>query len=136
MILCEWDASEGHPGQSCVHLFARILSTSFISVSIFSVWCYSSVFISMVSANEYSCAQSTWSPNKLWRSNSIFHLWYITSEVKFLCNSKRSYDFLIRIPHLYIYLPDKSHSTVHRDRDEIGGVYLPSQLEHKTALCT
>ncbi len=43
MILCEWDASEGHPGQSCVHLFARILSTSFISVSIFSVWCYSSV---------------------------------------------------------------------------------------------
>jgi hypothetical protein len=43
MILCEWDASEGHPGQSCVHLYARILSTSFISVSIFSVWCYSSV---------------------------------------------------------------------------------------------
>jgi hypothetical protein len=43
MILCEWDASKGHPGQSCVHLYARILSTSFISVSIFSVWCYSSV---------------------------------------------------------------------------------------------
>ncbi len=43
MILCEWDASEGHPGQSCLHLYARILSTSFISVSIFSVWCYSSV---------------------------------------------------------------------------------------------
>jgi hypothetical protein len=43
MILCEWDASEGHPGQSCVHLYARILSMSFISVSIFSVWCYSSV---------------------------------------------------------------------------------------------
>jgi hypothetical protein len=43
MILCEWDASEGHPGQSCVHLYARIISTSFISVSIFSVWCYSSV---------------------------------------------------------------------------------------------
>jgi hypothetical protein len=43
MILCEWDASEGHSGQSCVHLYARILSTSFISVSIFSVWCYSSV---------------------------------------------------------------------------------------------
>jgi hypothetical protein len=48
MILCEWDASEGHPGQSCVHLYARILLTSFISVSIFSVWCYSSVSISMV----------------------------------------------------------------------------------------
>ncbi len=34
MILCEWDAPEGDPGQSCVHLFARILSTSFTSVSI------------------------------------------------------------------------------------------------------
>ncbi len=48
MILCEWDASEGHPGQSCVHLYARILSTSFTSFSIFSVWCYSSVSISML----------------------------------------------------------------------------------------
>jgi hypothetical protein len=47
MILCEWDAPEGHPGQCCVHLYARILSTSFISVSIFSVWCYSSVSISV-----------------------------------------------------------------------------------------
>ncbi len=46
MILCEWDAPEGDPGQSCVHLFARILSTSFTSVSIFSVCCYSSVSIS------------------------------------------------------------------------------------------
>jgi hypothetical protein len=48
MILCEWDAPEGDPGQSCVHLFARILSTSFSSVSIFSVCCYSSVSISVV----------------------------------------------------------------------------------------
>jgi hypothetical protein len=47
MIMCEWDAPEGDPGQSCVHLFARILSTSFSSVSIFSVCCYSSVSISM-----------------------------------------------------------------------------------------
>ncbi len=47
MILCEWDAPEGHPGQSCVHLFARILSTSFTSVSILSVCCYSRVSISM-----------------------------------------------------------------------------------------
>jgi hypothetical protein len=47
MILCEWDAPEGDPGQSCVHLFARILSTSFSSVSIFSVCCYSIVSISM-----------------------------------------------------------------------------------------
>ncbi len=53
MILCEWDAPEGDPLQSCVHLFARILSTSFSSVSIFSVCCYSIVSISMVSANEY-----------------------------------------------------------------------------------
>ncbi len=29
MILCEWDASEGHPGQSCVHLYARRLSSQF-----------------------------------------------------------------------------------------------------------
>jgi len=43
MILCEWDAPEGDPGQSCVHLYARILSSSLTSVSIFSVWCYSSV---------------------------------------------------------------------------------------------
>jgi hypothetical protein len=50
MILCEWDAPERDPGQSCVHLFARILSTSFTSVSIFffSVCCYSSVSISMI----------------------------------------------------------------------------------------
>ncbi len=47
MILCEWDAAEGHPGQSCVHLYARILSTSFTSVSILSVCCYSIVSISM-----------------------------------------------------------------------------------------
>jgi hypothetical protein len=48
MILCEWDAPEGDPGKSCVHLFARILLTSFTSVSVFSVCCYSSVSISMV----------------------------------------------------------------------------------------
>ena len=48
MILCEWDAPEGDPGQSCVHLYARILSSSLTSVSIFSVSCYSIVSISMV----------------------------------------------------------------------------------------
>jgi hypothetical protein len=52
MILCEWDAPEGHPGQSCVHLYASILSTSFTSVSIFSVWCYSSVSISMLCSTQ------------------------------------------------------------------------------------
>jgi hypothetical protein len=25
MILCVWDAPEGHPGQCCIHLYARIL---------------------------------------------------------------------------------------------------------------
>ncbi len=30
------------------------------------------------SANEYSCAHHvTWSPNKLWRSTSIFNIWYV-----------------------------------------------------------
>jgi hypothetical protein len=62
MILCEWDTPEGDPGQSCVHLFARILSTSFSSVSIFSVCCYSMVSISMVftavSKTETSCLLS------------------------------------------------------------------------------
>jgi hypothetical protein len=29
MILCESDAPEGDPGQSCVHLFARSLSPLF-----------------------------------------------------------------------------------------------------------
>ena len=48
MILCEWDAPEGDPGQSCVHLYVRILSSSLTSVSIFSVCCYSIVSISMV----------------------------------------------------------------------------------------
>ncbi len=50
MILCEWDAPEGDPGQSCVHLYARILSSTLTSVSIFSVSCYSIVSISMVSS--------------------------------------------------------------------------------------
>ncbi len=48
MILCEGDAPEGHPGWCCVHLCARILSSSLTSVSIFSVCWYSIVSISMV----------------------------------------------------------------------------------------
>jgi hypothetical protein len=36
-----------------------------------------------VSANEYSCAHHvTWSPNKLWRSTSIFNLWEKGKETK------------------------------------------------------
>jgi hypothetical protein len=57
MILCKWDAPEVDPGESCVHLFARILSTSFSSVSIFSVCCYSSVSISMVLPLDFSILQ-------------------------------------------------------------------------------
>jgi hypothetical protein len=52
MILCDWDAPEGDPGQSCVHLYARILSSSLTSVSIFSVSCYSIVSISMLGTLE------------------------------------------------------------------------------------
>ncbi len=38
-----------------------------------------------VSANEYSCAHHvTWSPNKLWRSTSIFNLWSMTSLVSWI----------------------------------------------------
>jgi hypothetical protein len=36
-----------------------------------------------VSANEYSCAHHvTWSPNKLWRSTSIFNLWFMFYHVE------------------------------------------------------
>jgi hypothetical protein len=39
------------------------------------------------SANEYSCAhQVTWSPNKLWRSTSIFNLCTAASEALALLN--------------------------------------------------
>jgi hypothetical protein len=48
MILCEWDASEGHPGMLCTPVCCRILSTSFSSVSIFFVCCYSNVSISVI----------------------------------------------------------------------------------------
>ncbi len=41
IVWMECPTPEGHPGQCCVHLYARILSTSFTSVSIFSVWCCS-----------------------------------------------------------------------------------------------
>ncbi len=40
--------SEGNPGQLAYTFLNCILSTSFISVSIFSVCCYSRVSISMV----------------------------------------------------------------------------------------
>jgi hypothetical protein len=43
MILCEWDAPEGHPGK-CAY---TCMLSSLTSVSIFSVWCYSSVSISV-----------------------------------------------------------------------------------------
>ncbi len=78
MILCEWDASEGNVGQSCVHLYARILSTSFISVSIFSVWCYSSVSISMsVSSLKTESTKTTFTIlhcDSLWSYQMVVHL--------------------------------------------------------------
>jgi hypothetical protein len=41
-----------------------------------------------VSANEYSCTHHvTWSPNKLWRSNSIVNLW----AMKTIRTMKRTY---------------------------------------------
>jgi hypothetical protein len=52
VILCEWDAPEGDPGQSCVHLFAPILSSYLTSFLIFSVCCYSIVSISVVRHGE------------------------------------------------------------------------------------
>jgi hypothetical protein len=48
MIMCEWDATEGNPGMLRTPVCFRILSLSLISVSIFSVWCYSCVSISVV----------------------------------------------------------------------------------------
>ncbi len=48
---------EGHPGQPAyTYVCFRILSTSFTSVSIFSVWCYSSVSISKITYKVAVCA--------------------------------------------------------------------------------
>ena len=92
MILCEWDAPEGDPGQSCVHLFARILSMSFISVSIFSVCCYSSVSISMeIGLLSYSkiCTLWQWVYNK----------------------KERNYTEIPAFPsHIYLYIAKKKGS--------------------------
>ncbi len=81
MILCEWDAPEVYPGQSCVHLFARILSTSFSSVSIFSVCCYSSVSISMVlthqlyieGVHKVQCLQLSQSKDDIYTLYSLYY---------------------------------------------------------------
>jgi hypothetical protein len=43
-----YDTPECHPGQQAYTFLIRILSTSFISVPIFSVCCYSRVSISMM----------------------------------------------------------------------------------------
>ncbi len=47
-------------GQCCVHLYARILSTSFTSVSIFSVCWYSSVSISMGGTDKWGRKLECW----------------------------------------------------------------------------
>ncbi len=49
MILCEWDAPEGNPEMLRTPVCFRILS---FSISIFFVWCYSSVSISVVRIND------------------------------------------------------------------------------------
>ncbi len=54
MILWEGDAPEGHPGWCCVHLCARILSSSLTSVSMFSVCWYSIVRVSISVGGSYS----------------------------------------------------------------------------------
>ena len=57
IFMSDWRAlmtlTEGHPGQLAYTFLIRILQTSFISVSIFSVCCYSRVSISMVVSSEY-----------------------------------------------------------------------------------
>ncbi len=77
MILCKWDAPEGDPGQSCVHQFACILWTSFSSVSIFSVCCYSIVSISMPKthfSSENNTKHLLFRHCTLCTKNSKFHL--------------------------------------------------------------
>jgi hypothetical protein len=56
MILCECDAPEGHPGMLRTPVCFRILSSSLTSISIFSVWCYSSVSISVAGATIHRLA--------------------------------------------------------------------------------
>ncbi len=54
-----YDPPEGHPGQLAYTFLICILSTSFISVSIFSVCCYSRVSISVVGAVRYISRRCT-----------------------------------------------------------------------------
>ncbi len=51
MILCELDAPEGHPGKVAYTCMLSYPITSFTSVSVFSVCCYSSVSISVAQIN-------------------------------------------------------------------------------------
>jgi hypothetical protein len=69
MILCEGDAPEGHLGWCCVHLYARILSLSLTSVSIFSVCCYSIVSISMVTHSPGGEGEGV----NIWKTPDILH---------------------------------------------------------------
>ncbi len=55
-----YDPPECHPGQQAYTFLIRILSKSFISVSIFSVCCYSRVSISMEPAKCLYCVYCVW----------------------------------------------------------------------------
>jgi hypothetical protein len=56
-------------------------------------------------ANEYSCAHHvTWSPNKLWRSNSIFYLCFNERNVCFPDTVARWAIFLL---HISFYISSK-----------------------------
>ncbi len=64
----------------------------------------------MVSANEYSCAHHlTWSPNKPWRSNSIFNIWYTLyscwlNTIRKRCTLNWKHQVLLLLPSLLVFL--------------------------------
>jgi hypothetical protein len=55
MILCEWDAPEGHPGQCCVHLY---LLVSYQRLS--PQFQFSLSGVTLVYLSQWSCPYTTW----------------------------------------------------------------------------
>ncbi len=49
MILCEWEAPEGHPGQCCVHLYAFVSYQRLSSQFQFSLSAVTLVYLSQCS---------------------------------------------------------------------------------------
>jgi hypothetical protein len=68
-----YDPPECHPGKQAYTFLIRILSTSFISVSIFSVCCYSRVSISMAHSISLLIDPSTFLMH--WVLNAKMHRW-------------------------------------------------------------